>query len=60
MADPTEEGPHIHQPCTRCGLVEAEVGGLCPECAAGREPVGPAYDAQGQGPDAETATLERP
>jgi hypothetical protein len=60
MADTTEEGPHIHQPCSRCGLVEAEVDGLCPECATQLAEGTPAYDATGQGPDAETAELERP
>ena len=59
MPDTTEEGPHIHQPCLRCRLVEAEVGGLCPECATQAADVPPAYDAAGQGPDPETAKLER-
>jgi hypothetical protein len=25
--------PHIHEPCSRCGVVEAEIDGLCAECA---------------------------
>lgn len=33
MPDVSEEGPHIHEPCARCGLVEAETDGLCAECA---------------------------
>ena len=33
MPDVSEEGPHVHQPCDRCGLVEAETDGLCAECA---------------------------
>ena len=60
MADTTEEGPHIHQPCSRCGVVEAEVNGLCPECADSPAEPAPAYEAAGQGPDPETAELERP
>ena len=31
MTDQSE--PHIHLPCSRCGVVEAEVDGLCAECA---------------------------
>ena len=27
------DDPHIHLPCSRCGVVEAEVDGLCAECA---------------------------
>lgn len=57
MPDTSEEGPHVHQPCERCGLVEAEVDGLCAECAA--QPAGPGVESTGQGPDAETAKLER-
>ncbi len=56
MADVSEEGPHVHQPCERCGLVEAEFNGLCPECAA--QTAGPAVEPTGQGPDPETAKLE--
>jgi hypothetical protein len=57
MPDPSEEGPHVHQPCERCGLVEAELDGLCPECAT--QTAAPAVEPTGQGPDPETAKLER-
>lgn len=33
MTDPAESEPHIHLPCSRCGVVEAEVDGFCAECA---------------------------
>ena len=59
MPDTTDEGPHVHQPCSSCGLVEAEVDGLCAECATQAVDAPAAYDAAGQGPDPETAKLER-
>jgi hypothetical protein len=57
MPDTSEEGPHVHHPCERCGLVEAELDGLCPECAT--QTADPVVEATGQGPDPETAKLER-
>jgi hypothetical protein len=49
MSSVKEDGPHTHEPCLRCGVVEAEYGeesdGLCAECAVdkgadkGAEPV---------------------
>lgn len=55
MPDTIERGPHIHQPCIRRGLVEAEIDGLCSECSRQATDVEPT----GQGPDPETAKLER-
>ena len=62
MADVTDDGLHVHLPCARCGLVEAERNGLCPECATELSPPDSgtaAVNANGQGPDPETAKLER-
>ncbi len=59
MPDQADEGPHVHQPCSRCGLVEAETGGLCPECAtqlADTDELSSAEQAQDPG----TADLDRP
>jgi ribosomal protein L37E len=38
MGRTDEDGAHTHQPCRRCGLVEAELDGLCPECALAQPP----------------------
>ena len=32
MTDVAEDGPHVHEPCTSCGVVEAVEDGLCEEC----------------------------
>jgi hypothetical protein len=38
MTSIEEDGPHVHEPCTSCGLVEAEPdSNLCAECAEGRD-----------------------
>lgn len=34
MADQRTDGPHEHDPCLSCGVVEGEIDGLCAECAA--------------------------
>jgi hypothetical protein len=32
MAEIKSDGPHVHEPCSRCGVVEGEIDGLCAEC----------------------------
>lgn len=52
MGSVKEDGAHVHEPCRRCGVVEASEYGVCEEClrilednaheqgvAAGREAV---------------------
>lgn len=49
MGSTAEEGDHVHEPCARCGVVEAETDGLCAECVALREPAKARGKGRGKG-----------
>lgn len=41
MTSVEEDGVHVHEPCTGCGVAEAIDDGLCEECAPPGDPVEP-------------------